>query len=411
MKNAVGLSSVLLALLAAFPAQAEIPGFTVNKIDGASSLEGQLDDRFTEDYRINYADCLLYLGDFADVSTDADASSGTGGVRPRFILRWSLTALSGYDYSVKVGSCSDTGGISDEETDACRYVITKTSLDSYTNNELIVDFTDLLPDGCDEGDTGDASLYFFVQYGDDTVTKKVHTVKFSYDFEAPLTPTELSVEGGENNLKVGWTDELNSDEVTYKVYWSDASFDENTIEEAKSKGDISGTSYQIGGLDVGTTYYVGVAAVDEFDNESVLSQLTTGMPVTVSDFWESYKGAGGQEEGGFCFVATAAWGSSMQGAVPILRHFRDEVLVSSAWGRRLVSLYYLYSPPLARFIQKHPTLRAASRVVLAPFVALAWYTVEASPMSRVRVLLTLALAGVLVTWLRRRSLTVGRRAS
>ncbi len=410
MKIAVRLATVLLTLSVALPAHAEITGFTVNKIEGANSLEGQLEDRFTEDYLINYADCFTYLGEYAETDTDADATSGTSGVRPRFIVKWSLTALTGYDYSVKVGSCSDTGSISDEETDACRYVVTKTSLDSYTNNELIVDFTDLLQNGCDEGDTGDATLYFFVQYGDDTTTKKVQTVKFSYDFEAPLTPTELAVEGGEGNMKVSWTDDVNSDEVTYRLYWSDASFDENGLEEVKTKGDISTTSYQIGSLEIGTTYYVGVVAVDKFDNESVLSQLATGSPVNVSDFWESYKQSGGQEEGGFCFVATAAWGSPMEGAVPMLRHFRDQVLVSSAWGRRLVTLYYLYSPPLARWISQVPGLRAAARVALAPFVAVAWYTVEATPIQKVRVLLLAALAGVLVAWLRRRTLAASRRA-
>lgn len=411
MKTAVTLSSGLLAIALALPVQAEITGFTVNKIDGVGALEDQLDDRMTDDYQINYKDCLKYLGDWAEVDDSGDVVSGTSGTTPRFTITWSIIALSGYDYAVKVGNCSDTGSISDDETDSCHYVVTARSLDSYTNNELVIDFTDLFPDGCSEGDTGDVTLYFFVQYGEDTTTKKIQTVRFEYDFESPLTPTSLTVEGGENNLKVSWEDDLNSDsdEITYRLYWSDASFDESTLEEVDSKGDIQPTSYQIGGLQVGTTYYVGVVALDDFDNESVLSTLVTGTPIVVSDFWENYKNNGGQEEGGFCFVATAAWGSSMAGAVPVLRHFRDNVLLSSAWGRRIVSLYYLNSPALARFIQDRPILRAAARVALAPFVAVAWFTVEADSAQRVRAMALLALAGVLLVWTRRRVALSGGR--
>jgi hypothetical protein len=49
-----------------------------------------------------------------------------------------------------------------------------------------------------------------------------------------------------------------------------------------------------------------------------------------------------------------------------LREFRDNVLMRSAPGRMLVSLYYRLSPPLAEFISRHETARNIVRISLYP---------------------------------------------
>ncbi len=71
-----------------------------------------------------------------------------------------------------------------------------------------------------------------------------------------------------------------------------------------------------------------------------------------------------------CFIATAAYGDPSHPHVKILREFRDRYLMRSRMGRSLVDLYYKYSPPAARFVEKHPVLRALSRTALYPVVAL-----------------------------------------
>ncbi len=75
---------------------------------------------------------------------------------------------------------------------------------------------------------------------------------------------------------------------------------------------------------------------------------------------------------GFCFVATAAYGSYQEPHVQVLKQFRDRCLATNAPGRLATELYYRLSPPLARFIAARPWAQSAARVVLLPAYAVAW---------------------------------------
>ena len=72
--------------------------------------------------------------------------------------------------------------------------------------------------------------------------------------------------------------------------------------------------------------------------------------------------------GGGCFIATAAYGSRMADEVKVLSAFRDRYLLSNEFGGAFVKAYYRVSPPLARFIKRHPFLRKLVRLQIAPFV-------------------------------------------
>jgi hypothetical protein len=74
---------------------------------------------------------------------------------------------------------------------------------------------------------------------------------------------------------------------------------------------------------------------------------------------------------GFCFIATAAYGTETASQLNILRDFRDQVLLKNALGSRFVATYYKVSPPIAAFIAKSDFLRAVVRgVLLDPVVKL-----------------------------------------
>lgn len=72
-----------------------------------------------------------------------------------------------------------------------------------------------------------------------------------------------------------------------------------------------------------------------------------------------------------CFIATAAWGSSLHPRVQTLREFRDRYLMGNEMGRTLVGWYYRYSPSLADVIRESPVLRQFTVAALTPMVATA----------------------------------------
>jgi len=75
-----------------------------------------------------------------------------------------------------------------------------------------------------------------------------------------------------------------------------------------------------------------------------------------------------EREAGKCFIATAAYGNSLDSKVILLREFRDTFLLVSGYGQKLVRTYYLISPLPACVIRRSRILRWVSRVLLSPVV-------------------------------------------
>ncbi len=107
---------------------------------------------------------------------------------------------------------------------------------------------------------------------------------------------------------------------------------------------------------------------------------------------------------GWCFIATAAYGSYMDSNVDILRQFRDSYLVTNPVGRGIVSAYYRFSPPVARLIDNHPGSKPVVRGMLWPAVALSRVAVSTTLVQGMAAFGGLALVSiVLVWWFKRRS--------
>ena len=65
---------------------------------------------------------------------------------------------------------------------------------------------------------------------------------------------------------------------------------------------------------------------------------------------------------GRCFISTCVFGEAWQ--TEVLRRFRDEALRPSAWGRRVIRLYYRGAPSICVVLRRWPPLQVPVRIVL-----------------------------------------------
>lgn len=204
---------------------------------------------------------------------------------------------------------------------------------------------------------------------------------FQYDTKAPGKPIVSDfVIPGENRLELNWSSPGDSDIESYSIVYCpdvremnvDTSSTSTTTgvlpcSDPLERTNIDGT-FATGsaeeGLQIGVPAALAVRAVDRFGNTGPLSNVVIGTPADVNDFWELYKTNGGSEDGGFCFIATAAYGSYAHPTVKIFRWFRDTFLMPTAPGRALVGAYYEHSPPIAMKIAKDEDLAAMVRLGL-----------------------------------------------
>ena len=109
-------------------------------------------------------------------------------------------------------------------------------------------------------------------------------------------------------------------------------------------------------------------------NKSFLSALPKGITKLTFDFNEGIDAdlAVTVPKTDECFIATAAFGSKLEPAVVMLRHFRDNCLLTNRLGTKFVEFYYKNSPPIAHFIAGNDTLRAIVRVLLIPLIIIAY---------------------------------------
>jgi len=179
---------------------------------------------------------------------------------------------------------------------------------------------------------------------------------------APTGLNFIAIEGGANpdpqalsiwNSRHG----LLSWSVSHDAAWlsTDPVSGSSTGETGNVTISASAIGLAAGSYDAGITISVTGATST---SEMVPVSLTVTSSATPSD----------HDDGGSCFIATAAYGSYLHHNVKILRQFRDEWLLTNSIGSALVSFYYTNSPPVSEIIRRHESLRAAVRLVLTPLV-------------------------------------------
>jgi len=111
-------------------------------------------------------------------------------------------------------------------------------------------------------------------------------------------------------------------------------------------------------------------------NKSITANFS---PIDTGGDSEGSVDGGDEGGGGGCFIATAAYGSSLHSHVDILRNFRDKYLMTNRLGREFVDLYYRYSPSFAAIITKHEILKIATQINLVPLVILSYSMIYFGP--------------------------------
>jgi hypothetical protein len=368
------LSTLLcsLAVIIGGPAFADIQNFQFVGISGRGSLDGQLSSRLgttvnSTEHAINVEDCEKYTGGEALV---------TVRINPLPVGEWQYAVA----WAPPGKTCSTNNANPEGTADTCIVAAAQRELTSSTI-EFVMDFDSLMGSACDANVEGTAKIYIIIEEPS-LVSVASQVIDVLVDLRPPSTPTLDTVTGGDQRFEARWTDDDNvAADTTYSVYWDDVLFGDDDLDDVSSRNDLTTTSASIDAstLENGVTYYVGVVAVDDADNRSPLSNVLEVVPEETVDFWEGYSAAGGTDPGGFCFIATVAWGSPSDAHLDTLRAFRDDVLMGSAWGRGFVEDYYLYGRFAAAWIADKPVLKALVRAVLAPVSWFAWLVVVHGP--------------------------------
>lgn len=272
---------------------------------------------------------------------------------PDISVSWTFTSkpATGNDYQIKLQrgaeSCSfaeiDAAGDVCLREDATAFSASGTPSVTYAWSELVND-AGLTSATCYEGGLPTPWTIALVYesstslLGESTFSKSQAILEL--DATRPTAPTALRTVGGETAIEVKWT--ASGSAVSYEI-WADTSpiASRVTLPEEPPSGlkmkTVEGgdtTSGSISGLRTGVTYYIVVLSVDEAGNLSEVSEEVTGATAPTSDFFETYKSAGGVEEGG-CSASTAAEGwvtlASVGAALWLLRRRRRPLVAGSVF--------------------------------------------------------------------------------
>jgi len=378
-------------LVGATPAlAAAIDGFEIGGITaiGDVNLNTRLGTTSSAtEHLINIADCEAYRYGQVRVAFTVDTSNYVN-----------------YKYGVAVsdpGKTCPTDAIDFAGSVDGECLVIQNDGDLNATFDEIIDLDQLTGGDCSAG-TEAASVLYVVISDDAGANAAVADVSFNVDLMRPAAPDLRELIGGDRRIEVLFDDDGNETEdgLTYEVFWSTDPIDDPPGSEVL-RDSTGSTTFDIddGSLLNGETYYVRVGAVDSAANESALSDELSAEPIPTIDFWETYKAAGGTDPGGFCFIATAAYGSPMGPDLDALRAFRDQILWPTGLGRAFVRSYYSWGRAAARWIADRPAARAVVRVALAPVVLLATWTTAVGPLMA---LLMLGLALGLTAWSLRR---------
>ncbi len=167
------------------------------------------------------------------------------------------------------------------------------------------------------------------------------------------------------------------------------------------------TAHTVKNLENGKVYFFRIAIVDNAGNVLQYFPPYTGNDPTCNDGTGTncpYAATPDQVLGLLskdvnCFIATAAYGSTMEPKLQTFRDFRYKILLRHEWGIRFVKWYYNYGPKAAQFIFDKPALRAVARGLLWPVFGFTWMSLRLGLVPAALLFLMLFTALTIPLWL------------
>lgn len=132
---------------------------------------------------------------------------------------------------------------------------------------------------------------------------------------------------------------------TFSSYWEES--------------DIEDLKYQIPTNFEKAEYYLDLLDDERIDENAI--ELKYGLKEQIQKLKISFEK---QKDSEGCYIATAVYGSYNAKEVLVLRRFRDEVLQHHFIGKCFVKVYYLFSPPVARYLKNARWLNMQVRKIL-----------------------------------------------
>ncbi|MBN2804840.1 MAG: hypothetical protein JXR91_17220 [Deltaproteobacteria bacterium] len=287
--------------------------------------------------------------------------------------------------------CDSTSGIGD-----CTKIdsdITSTGNLTFKNISLSSIFESM---DCDADNTVSKELWIalldaegVIDTGENDIIGTAITLKLDTS-QPSVIPDNIDYSLGDGSVTIKWDKIDNSDVAGYAAFYvksSDSSCSGAVLESGSSVdldlidgsdysfSNSTATSLTVSGLDNDSYYMLAVASLDESGNNSVLSESVCTSPVPTIGI-----GSALNTDGGYCFIATAAFGSYDHPVVKVLRVFRDNFLKEMPFGNKIISAYYSAGPSMALIIEQRPLLKKFTVSALSLFAGFSTILVKIGPL-------------------------------
>ena len=225
-----------------------------------------------------------------------------GTVVDNITLNWTISSTSAATYDLWISDQADCPPASTTSTAHVTELASGVSASGSFPTSGTLPIQTMLNDvsiaNCDPA----ATNLYVCMFSAGTTTSPVATLNVPLDFATPPAPVQNPLTPGDSALNVSWqagngtvdggTGAVNS----WKIYYGLSGT--SPLPSSFTVTNASATSARITGLTNGVAYDVQVSALTVSANESPLSNVETGTPEPVDDFWRLYKSDGGSEQGG-----------------------------------------------------------------------------------------------------------------